>query len=88
MTTPGTWRGGVDRYNSCTKEVKEYFSHFPSLAENYPWDVSISYLFCLVGLAQNANRGQVLHLSSVERKQSFWIRYIAGAEPCVELHVM
>lgn len=53
MTVPGTWRGIVGRYNSCSKEVRDYFNHFPSLAENYPWDVSISYLFGLVELAHN-----------------------------------
>ena len=53
MAIPGTWRGIIHRYNACSSEVKVYFSHFPSLAENYPWDVSIAYMFSLVELAQN-----------------------------------
>lgn len=53
MAVPGTWRGLVSRYSSCSNEVRDYFRHFPSLAKDYPWDVSISYMFGLVELAQN-----------------------------------
>ncbi len=53
MAIPGTWRGIVNHYNACSDDVKNYFSHFPSLAEHYPWDVSISYMFGLVELAHN-----------------------------------
>lgn len=53
MAIPRTWRGIVNHYNRCSDDVKGYFSHFPSLAQNYPWNVSISYMFGLVELAQN-----------------------------------
>lgn len=39
-----------DRYPD---SFKCYFNHFPSLARDYPWDVSISYLFAKTELAQN-----------------------------------
>lgn len=53
MAVPGSWRGIVNIYNKCPKEVRDYFAHLPSLAENYPWDVCISYMFSLVEMAQN-----------------------------------
>ncbi len=52
MATPRT-RGILNRYNALPDEIKKYFEHFPKLAEEFPWDVSISYLFSLVELAQN-----------------------------------
>lgn len=54
MAAPATWRGVINGYyNPCEKDLKEYFYHLPSLAQNYPWDVSISYLFSRVELAHN-----------------------------------
>jgi hypothetical protein len=53
MTVPGTWRGVVNQYNRCPEEVKWYFAYFPKLAKEFPWDVSISYMFGLVELAHN-----------------------------------
>jgi len=35
------------------KTLKTYFAHFPKLAQEFPWDVSISYMFSLVELAHN-----------------------------------
>lgn len=52
MPTPRT-RGILNRYNALPDEIKTYFEHFPRLAEEFSWDVSISYLFSLVELAQN-----------------------------------
>lgn len=43
----------VNEYNNLPDEVKQYLEHFPSLSENYPWDVVIAYLFSRVELAQN-----------------------------------
>lgn len=53
MTTPSNWRGVVNYYKSLDQRIQDYFSHLPGLAENYPWDVCISYLFAKVELAQN-----------------------------------
>lgn len=43
----------VNEYNALPEEVRNYFSHFPGLAKNYPWDVVIAYLYSKVELAQN-----------------------------------
>lgn len=53
MAVPGSWRGIVNRLNKSPAEIQAYFHHLPSLAEDYPWSVSISYMFGLVELAQN-----------------------------------
>ena len=53
MAVPGSWRGMVAEFNKLPDEVKHYFEHFSSLAQNYPWDVVIAYLFSRVELAQN-----------------------------------
>ncbi len=53
MMVPGSRRGVVKVYTGCSKEVRDYFDHLPRLAEDYPWDVCISYMFGLVELAQN-----------------------------------
>jgi len=50
---PGTWRGVINYYNNCSDEVKKYFKHLSSLIQNYPLDVTISYLFSRVELAHN-----------------------------------
>jgi len=53
MTVPGTWRGVVKKFQRAPLEIQSYFYHLPSLAENYPWEICISYMFGLVELAQN-----------------------------------
>lgn len=53
MAIPGSWRAVVHRFRQAPPEIANYFNHLPSLAENYPWEVSISYMFGLVELAQN-----------------------------------
>ena len=53
MPVPGSWRGMVNEYNALPDELHAYFTHFPGLAENYPWDVVIAYLYSSVELAQN-----------------------------------
>jgi len=47
--TPGI----LKRYNALPGEIKTYFVHFPKLAQEFPWDVSISYMFSLIELAHN-----------------------------------
>jgi len=45
--------GIISRYDRLPDEIRSYFTHFPTIAEKFPWDVSISYLFSLVELAHN-----------------------------------
>ena len=52
MPTPNK-KGILNQYDRLPDEIKKYFGHFPKLAEEFPWDVSISYLFSLVELAHN-----------------------------------
>ena len=52
MSVPRT-AGILKRYQLCQDEVKNYFEHFPKLAKEFPWDVSISYMFAQVELAHN-----------------------------------
>ena len=49
----GSRRGIVNRLNDSPKHVREYFPYLQGLLEDYPLDVSISYLFGMVELAQN-----------------------------------
>lgn len=53
MTTPANWRSIVNKFNSLDLRVRDYFPHLPGLAQHYPWEVSISYLFARVELAHN-----------------------------------
>ena len=52
MPTPTT-RRLLNQYNALPDDIKNYFEHFPKLAEDFPWNVSISYMFSLVELAHN-----------------------------------
>lgn len=52
MAVPNT-KGIVNKYNALPDEIKKYLEHFPKLAQEFPWDVSISYLFARVELAQH-----------------------------------
>jgi hypothetical protein len=40
-------------FESLPENLQNYLRHFPGLACDYPWDVSISYLFAQTELAQN-----------------------------------
>ena len=53
MATAKTWKGVVKRFAALPAEVAKYFEHFPKLAEDFPWDVSLAYLFSRVELAHN-----------------------------------
>ena len=53
MATPKTWKGVVDRFNALPKPIRTYFKHFPALAEDFPWEVSLAYAFSRVELAHN-----------------------------------
>lgn len=52
MPVPRT-RGIINKFDALPAEIKIYFEHFPKLAQEFPWDVSISYMFSLVELAHN-----------------------------------
>jgi hypothetical protein len=45
--------GILKRYHELPIDLKEYLKHFPGLANDYPWNVSISYLFAQLELSQN-----------------------------------
>lgn len=53
MAAPKTWKGVVKHLSALPREVQDYFVHFPRLAEEFPWEVSLSYLFSRIELAQN-----------------------------------
>ena len=53
MTTPKTWKGVIKHLSTMPQEVQDYFEHFPRLAKEFPWEVSLSYLFGRVELAHN-----------------------------------
>jgi hypothetical protein len=46
-------RGILNKFDALPEEIKSYFTHFPKIADQFPWDVSISYMFSLVELAHN-----------------------------------
>lgn len=52
MPIPRT-AGILRLFETFPENLRAYLSHFPSLARDYPWDVSISYLFAQTELAQN-----------------------------------
>ena len=43
----------LSRYDELPEEIRVYFDNFPRLAREFPWDVSISYIFSLVETAHN-----------------------------------
>lgn len=45
--------GIIRLFESFPDSFRGYFNHFPRLAKEFPWDVSIGYLFSQTELAQN-----------------------------------
>ena len=43
----------LKKFRGLPSEIQDYFDHFPKLVDDFPWDVSISYLFSLVETAHN-----------------------------------
>jgi hypothetical protein len=43
----------VASYNECPPEIQKHFEHFPALAKEFPWDVSLGYLIGRVELSHN-----------------------------------
>lgn len=48
-----TLKGLKKKYEGCSAKVRGYFPHFEKLAEEFSYDVVLSYVFGLVELAQN-----------------------------------
>lgn len=48
MKNPRNYKSVINYFNECPEDIKSYFEHLPSLIEEYPWDVCISYLFSYV----------------------------------------
>lgn len=53
MTTPGNWPGVVKRFKKAPKEVQEYFEYLPRLAEQFPGQVILPYLFSRIEYGHN-----------------------------------
>lgn len=45
--------GILNLFAGLPESLRDYFRHFPNLARDYPWDVTITYLFAETELAQN-----------------------------------
>ena len=64
--------GILKQFDALPKALKDYFEHFPSLAKDYPWEVSISYLFAQTELAQNTTVfAAVVKLHKVNAKMTW-----------------
>lgn len=48
-----TLKGLKKKYAAAPEKVRAYFQHFEKLAEEFPYDVALAYVFALVELAQN-----------------------------------
>src|SRR6185295_12332447 len=66
MTTPLTWKGVVKHLAAQPVEVRDYFEHFSSLAEDYPWEVSLSYVFGRIEIAHR----MALYCGAVKRHRA------------------
>ncbi len=53
MATPKTWKGVVKRFKALPGAIQHYFEHFPKLAADFPWEVSLAYAFSRLELAHN-----------------------------------
>jgi len=53
MTTPGSWRGVVNRFKQAPKEVQKYFEYLLPLAGQFPGQVILPYLFSRIEYGHN-----------------------------------
>lgn len=53
MNIPGTKKTLIRRFEECPKEIQTYFEHLPKLIDEFPYEVSLSYLFYRVEYAHN-----------------------------------
>ena len=49
---PKTYKAVINHYNTTPKSVREYFSDFVELVENYDWEISVSYVFSRIEQAK------------------------------------
>ena len=45
MPEPRTYRDVLKKYEQAPAFIQDYFKHLPGLVKNYPWNVSIGYVF-------------------------------------------
>ena len=48
MTAPKSRKGVVQQYKQCSRDVRDYLEHLPDLADDFPLDVALSYMFARV----------------------------------------
>lgn len=53
MSIPSTYKGVIKRLKDSTHIVRKYFEHLPKLAGEFPWEVSLAYLFAMTERAHN-----------------------------------
>lgn len=49
---PKTYKAVINHYKATPKSVRDYFSDFVELVENYNWEVSVSYVFSRIEQAK------------------------------------
>jgi hypothetical protein len=53
MRKAPSYKALLKKYDSCPQGLRDYFSHFPGLIQNYPYEVCLAYLFLRTEMAQN-----------------------------------
>lgn len=48
-----SWKTVVNEYNSFEEEIKKYFYFLPSLVKEYPWNITLGYMFMNIEIAHN-----------------------------------
>jgi hypothetical protein len=54
MNAPANYLQVLNHFKAKPQEVREYFPSFERLVENYPWDVSVSYVFSRIEAAKHS----------------------------------
>ena len=52
MANSGNYKSVLKHFYNAPTDIQKYFDELPSLIENYPWEVSISYLFSFIEYIQ------------------------------------
>jgi len=53
MQEPRTYRDVLEKFKKAPTFIQEYFKYLPDLVANFPWDVSIGYLFTRIEYAKH-----------------------------------
>ena len=53
MPPAASYKAVLNVFNTCSDSVKWYFDQVPDLLPNYPYDVTLAYLFLRTERAQN-----------------------------------